>query len=165
MKKRFITTCIIASFLFTTAFAQEKDSVIALPEIRVTSPTAVSEKVATSFLKSFPGAESLRWYKYDQDYLAKFILNDMDHNAFFRKNGFLKYDISYGFEKHLPSEIKSLLENSYDNYDIYRVINVKSEGRDVWIVKLEGMKKFATVRIEDGEIDEFERYDKKIASN
>ncbi|MFN5423245.1 MAG: hypothetical protein ACK5AO_08265 [bacterium] len=164
MKKRLLITCFIASFFLGATFAQEKDTVVALPEIRVTSPTVVTEKVARSFIKSFPGAENLRWYKYDQDYLAKFIQKDMDHSAFFRKNGFLIYDVSYGIEKHLPAEIKSLLENAYDNYEIYRVINVKSEGRDVWIVKLEGMKKFATVRIENGEIDEFERYDKTVAS-
>ena len=165
MKKPLIATVIFVSLFFTGTFAQEKDTLIALPEIRVTSPVVITDKVAKSFLKSFPGAEKLRWYKYDQDYLAKFILDDMDHNAFFRKNGFLKYDVRYGYEKNLPEEIKSLVKNSYDNYDIYRVINVLSEGRDVWIVKLEGMKRYATLRIEDGEIDEFERYDKTSSSN
>ena len=88
----------------------------------------------------------------------------MDHNTLFRKNGYLKYDVSYGYEKHLPDEIKALVKNAYDNYDIFRVINVQSEGRDFCIAKLEGMKKYATVRIEEGEIDEFERYDKTAAS-
>jgi hypothetical protein len=164
MKKNFIAALVFVSLFSAGASAQEKDTVVALPEIRVTSPVVITDKVAKSFLKSFPGAESLRWYKYDQDYLAKFILNDMDHNAFFRKNGFLKYDVSYGYEKHMPDAIKTLVRSAYDNYDIYRAINVQSEGRDVWIVKLEGMKKYATLRIEDGEIDEFERYDKTTAS-
>jgi hypothetical protein len=165
MKRNFITTTIILCLLYTGTYAQEKDTVVALPEIRVSSPTVITDKVAKSFLKAFPGAESLRWYKYDKDYLAKFILNDMNHNALFRQNGYIKYDISYGYEKHLPDEIKTLLKKAYDNYDIFRAINVQSEGRDVWIVKLEGMKKYATVRIEEGEIDEFERYDKTAASN
>lgn len=160
MKKRILTTFIATLLLIGVSFAQEKDTVVALPEIRVTSPTAVNEKVAKSFLKSFPGAENLRWYKYDKDYLAKFIIEDIDHNAFFKKNGFLIYDVSYGYEKHLPKEIKAIVDASYDNYDVYRVINVKAEGREVWIVKMEGLKKFATIRIEDGEVEEFERYDK-----
>ena len=90
MKRNFITTFIVLCLLHAVSYAQEKDTIVALPEIRVSSPTVITDKVAKSFLNAFPGAENLRWFKYDQHYLAKFILNDMDHNALFRKNGYLK---------------------------------------------------------------------------
>lgn len=164
MKKRSLTTFILTLFFVGFASAQVKDTIVPLPEIRITSPITVTEKVAKSFLKSFPDAENLRWYKYDKDYLAKFISEDIDHNVYFKKNGYIIYDVSYGYEKDLPKEIKSIVESGYENYDVYRVINVKAEGREVWIVKLEGLKKLATIRIENGEVDEFERYDKSTAS-
>lgn len=141
-------------------FAQEKDTIITLPEIRIATSTAVTENVSKAFKKTFPGAEQLVWYKYDQNYLAKFIMKDMDHNSLFRKSGVMIYDISYGYEKHLPSEIAKIVNVVYDNYKIIRSINIKTEGRDIWVVKLEGLKKYATVRIEDGEMDEVERFDK-----
>jgi hypothetical protein len=37
-------------------------------------------------------------------YLARFIENDMKHQALFTKNGYLKYDISYGREQQLPEK-------------------------------------------------------------
>lgn len=159
MKKHFLSWCAVLLFCATLS-AQEKDTIITLPEIRIATSTAVSENVSKSFKKAFPGAEQLVWYKYDQNYLAKFIMKDMDHNSLFRKSGVMIYDISYGYEKHLPSEISKMVNFVYDNYKIIRSINIKTEGRDIWVVKLEGLKKYATVRIEDGEMDEVERFDK-----
>lgn len=140
--------------------AQERDTIITLPEIRIATATAVNENVSKAFKKTFPDAEKLLWYKYDQNYLAKFIAKDMDHNTLFRKSGYMVYDISYGYEKHLPDDIAKMVNYVYDNYKIIRSINIKTEGRNIWVVKLEGLKKYATVRIEDGELDEVERFDK-----
>lgn len=76
------------------------------------------------------------------------------------KKWLMVYDISYGYEHNLPADTKELIERNYDNYKIIRAINVKASGRNIWIVKLEGMKKYLTVRIEDQEIDEVESYNK-----
>jgi len=68
------------------------------------------------------------------------------------------YDISYGYEHNLPDETKELVTRNYDDYKIIRAINIKTGGRDIWVVKLEGLKKYITVRIEDKEIDEVESF-------
>lgn len=156
MKKIIIS--IFTAFQCLTGFSQEKDTVITLPEVRITAASAVTTGVYSSFRRAFPDAENLRWYKYDRDYLAKFFMKDMDHNALFRKNGVMKYDISYGYEKHLPEEIKNDVLRAYDNYKIIRAIHVKAYERDIWVVKLEGVRKYLTVRIEDGEMDEVESF-------
>lgn len=155
--KKIILTIIIALQLLALA-AQEKDTIITLPEVRITTATAITTSVYSSFRRAFPDAENLRWYKYDRDYLAKFFMKDMDHNALFRQNGVMKYDISYGYEKHLPDAIKNEVLNAYDNYKIIRAIRVKAYERDIWVVKLEGEKKYLTVRIEDGIMDEVESF-------
>lgn len=144
--------------LIKLSFSQDKGKVVTLPEIRVKATTEVNQRLYDAFRKSFPEAENLAWYKYDREYLAKFIIKDMSHNALFRQKGSMVYDISYGFENNLPNDTKDLVNRSYDNYKIIRAINVKAGGRNIWIVKLEGMKKYLTLRIEDQEIDEVESY-------
>jgi hypothetical protein len=155
--KKITLTLIIILQLFGVV-AQDKDTIITLPEVRITTATAITTGVYSSFRRAFPDAENLRWYKYDRDYLAKFFMKDMDHNALFRQNGVMKYDISYGYEKHLPEKIKEDVLKAYDNYKIIRAIHVKAYERDIWIVKLEGEKKYLTVRLEDGEMDEVESF-------
>ena len=155
--KKIIFTLFVACNSFIT-FAQDRDTVITLPEVRITAASAITTSVYSSFRRAFPDAENLRWYKYDRDYLAKFFMKDMDHNALFRQNGVMKYDISYGYEKHLPDALKNEVLNAYDNYKIIRAIHVKAYQRDIWVIKLEGEKKYLTVRIEDGIMDEVESF-------
>lgn len=156
MKKIIIT--LFTAFQCLIGLSQGRDTIITLPEVRITAASAVTTSVYSSFRRAFPEAENLRWYKYDRDYLAKFFMKDMDHNALFRKNGVMKYDISYGYQQHLPQAIKDDVLKVYDNYKIIRAINVKAYERDIWVIKLEGERKYMTVRVEDGEMDEVESF-------
>lgn len=156
MKKIIIT--LFTAFQCLIGLSQERDTIITLPEVRITAASAVTTSVYSSFRRAFPEAENLRWYKYDRDYLAKFFMKDMDHNALFRKNGVMKYDISYGYQQHLPQAIKDDVLKAYDNYKIIRAINVKAYERDIWVIKLEGERKYLTVRVEEGEMDEVESF-------
>lgn len=158
MKTIMLLLLISASSLTQLIEAQDRDSVITLPEIKVTSLAGVNADVSNAFRRSFPDAQNLKWYQYDRDYIAKFILKDMDHNTLFRKSGMMVYDISYGYEKHIPEPVRSVVNRAYDNYKIIRGIHITAQGRDIWMVKLEGMKKYLTVRVEEGELDEVESF-------
>ena len=149
-------------FIQTNIFAQDKDSVISLPEIKVTTTSSVTQKVSSAFEKAFPGAQTLRWYKLDKDYLAKFILKEMEHSTLYKQNGYMVYDISYGYQKHLPKDIEQMILRNYTNHTIFRAINVRFQGRNVWVVKLESINKYLTVRVEDNEIEEVEEFEKSI---
>jgi hypothetical protein len=157
---RIIIMSLALATLLLRANGQDKERVVTLPEIRVSSMASVNVDVANAFRRTFPGAQQLQWYKYDKDYIAKFILKDMDHNSLFRKNGVMIYDISYGYEKNLPENVKELVNKAYDNYKIIRSINIKAQGREIWMVKMEGMKKYLMVRIEDNELEEVEEFNK-----
>lgn len=158
MLKIWIHILVFSVIIIKSAFGQDKGKVVTLPEIRVKATTEVNQRLYDAFRKSFPDADNLAWYKYDKEYLAKFIIKDMSHNALFRQKGMMVYDISYGYENNMPADTKDLVNRNYDNYKIIRAINVKAGGRNIWIVKLEGMKKYLTVRVEDQEIDEVESY-------
>jgi hypothetical protein len=158
MLKFWIHILVFSVIIIKSALGQVKEKVVTLPEIRVKATTEVNQRLYDAFRKSFPEADNLAWYKYDKEYLAKFIIKDMSHNALYRQKGMMVYDISYGYENNMPADTKDLVNRNYDNYKIIRAINVKASGRNIWIVKLEGMKKYLTVRIEDQEIDEVESY-------
>ena len=155
----------VLAFLFFIGRPTAQEKVVSLPEVTVTSIALVAPNVNKAFKKAFPDAEELSWYKYDKEYLAKFIIKDMNHNTLFRKNGVMKYDISYGYETNLPEKIKEMVMGVYDNYKITRAINVKVTDRNIWVVKLEGMKKYLTVRVEDEEMDEVESFSKAETQN
>jgi len=149
MFKLWIRIVAFSLLMMKMAIGQDKEKVVSLPEVKVKAATEVNQRLYDAFRKSFPEAENLTWYKYDKDYLAKFIVKDMGHNALYRQRGSMVYDISYGYEHNLPDETKELVTRNYDDYKIIRAINIKTGGRDIWVVKLEGLKKYTTVRIED----------------
>ena len=158
MKKNMLFIALAFMASQTGLLAQDREKVVTLPEIKITSIALTAPKVSDAFRKAFPDAENLSWYKYDREYLAKFLAKDMEHNSLFKQNGYMKYDISYGYETNIPDETKKLVTSTYDNYNIIRAINIKADGRDIWIVKMEGMKKFVTVRVENNEMDEVESF-------
>ena len=158
MKKNMLFIALAFMSSQTGLLAQDREKVVTLPEIKITSIALTAPKVSDAFRKAFPDAENLSWYKYDREYLAKFLAKDMEHNSLFKQNGYMKYDISYGYETNIPDETKKLVTSTYDNYNIIRAINIKADGRDIWIVKMEGMKKFVTVRVENNEMDEVESF-------
>lgn len=138
-------------------FAQD---IKVLPEVRVTSSVKVPDKVSTAFSGDFKNAVGPKWYKLNRDFLVKFIQEDMKHNTLYKKNGFLKYDISYGKEKNLPDEVLNSVKTDYKDYAITTAINVKEEGRNIWVINLDGNNKLLIVRWEEGELEEVGNYKK-----
>lgn len=155
----------VLAFMFFICRPMAQEKVVSLPEVTVTSIALVAPNVNKAFKKAFPDAEDLNWYKYDKEYLAKFIIKDMNHNTLYRQNGVMKYDISYGYQHNLPEKIKNMVTGVYDNYKIIRAINIKVTDRNIWVVKLEGMKKYLTVRVENEEMDEVESFSKAETEN
>jgi hypothetical protein len=160
MKKKLLLVLLIANMYGIKLLAQEKDSVIFLPPVTVTSTSIVTKEVEKSFKKSFPNAENLKWYKINKNYLVKFIEKDMKHQTLMAENGSIKYDISYGNEKNLPDEFLIKVKGAYEDFNIIRVANVKEANRNIWVVNLESLKHIVLVRLEDEEMEEVEKLDK-----
>ena len=81
-------------------------------------------------------------------------------SAYFKKNGSLVYHLSYGYEKDVPAEIRRLVNNTYTGYAISRAILVKAQNRNIWVVNLEGLKRWVIISIEDGELQEVKNFEK-----
>lgn len=155
MKKQVLMTLLLGLLLGSTQLsAQDKDSLITLPTVIVSSGTTVSAEVDKAFKKTFPNAEKLRWYTLDKNYLAKFIKDDLKHQALLSKKGRLKYDITYGGESQLPEDVRQKISDSYNDYKITSVANVKQSGRDIWVINLESLNNFVVARAEEDVFEE-----------
>lgn len=146
--------------LSVAALGQQKDSIKTLPPVTVTPTSNVEKAVTQAFDQSFKHATKAKWYDVDKNYMVKFINDDMDNNALFKKNGSMVYHISYGYEKNLDAEIKDMVHSAYPNYTITRAIRVRMENRDVWVLNLEGSKRWILVRIEEGQLEEVKNFAK-----
>lgn len=151
---------LVSLLLASASFAQQKDSVVTLPEVVITSPRSISKQLNQSFDKKFPDAYQARWSKLNKDYLAKFMQMDVKHQSLFRKNGSLKYDIIYMTESHLPKNIFDLVSRSYDDYNIQHAARVERAGQVFWMVNLEGIRSYVVARIDDNDISEVKRIEK-----
>lgn len=151
-----------AGSLYAQVDTTKTDSIKTLPPIVVTSKVNVEAKVTEAFDKQFKDAVDPQWYKLSKNYLVKFIQNDMTNNALYKKNGRMVYHIAYGQERNLPDDIRTLVKNSYGDYNIISAVNVHQDDRNVWVVGLEGMKKLVQVRVEDGQLEEVGNYDKSM---
>ncbi len=159
MKKQIVL--ILAVFLICNSrLIAQNDSVVSLPPITITAITEVGSAVNNAFSQTFPDAINVSWYKFDKDYLARFIENDMDHNAMFKKNGVLKYDVSFGYENNLPEGVHEIVTSTYPDHKITRAFRVKEGDRDIWVVNLEGVKNYVIARVEDNELEEVRRFNK-----
>ena len=130
--------------------AQQKDSVVTLPEVVVTPDIKISEQVDRSFASKFPDANDITWKKLNKDYLTRFIQADVKHQALFRKNGVIKYDIIYLNESHIPKNIADLISGAYDAYSITNAARVDRAGQVFWIINLEGSRSYKVIRIDEG---------------
>jgi hypothetical protein len=156
MKKQIIAVMLAAFIATGPLSAQENDSVTTLPTVTITSAsgTVVNIQIDKAFRKTFPGAQKMTWYQMNKNYLVKFIENDMKHHVLFTKNGIIKYDISFGTEKDLPVNMHTKIRDSYNEYNITKVANIKQDGRNIWVINLENMKHIALVRLEEEEMEE-----------
>lgn len=164
-KKLLLLLTVIGLFTCLKVSAQDKDSIVTLPVITVTSINKVNDQVNKAFKKSFPNAKRLHWYRLNKDYLATFIKDDMKHQSLFQKNGYIKYDVSYGSLFDLPSGIHDQVTGAYKGYDITKVAKVSRYNQDFWIINLEGIKDFVVVRAENNDLEEVKRIDKSEREN
>ena len=78
----------------------------------------------------------------------------------FDKKGNLIYTITYSGEKMLPQNYREMVDNLYADYKISQVARVNEAAREIWVLKLETSKRFLTIRIENDQPEEVEKFQK-----
>lgn len=157
---RFLACLLFAVFLNSGSFAQDT-SAQKLPAVVITN-TQVNTKVWESFKREFKNAVDPHWFKIGTDYLVRFFAEDQNQSALFNKRGSLIYNITYGKEKHLPTDIRQQVKSVYYDYKITNALSIRESERMIWVVNLEDDKNMLIVRIENGEMEEARHFKKTL---
>jgi hypothetical protein len=142
------------------SFAQQKETQTLLPVTVVSSN--INADVVKAFEKSFQNAVNPVWYIIDGKFLVKFVEANLTHHVLYKKNGSLIYNITFGSEKNLPSQVKKLVSQNYLDYNIVGATNIQDRSRDVWEIKLADNEKLISIFVENDVVEEVSSYQKAI---
>jgi hypothetical protein len=122
---------------------------------------ATNIKVQRSFISYFGENAENNWSMVGKNFRNRFHSNGLLTNALFTKNGWLIYTITYSTEKNLPADVRKIVKREYDDYTITMAIEVKENNRDIWVIKLDNSSEQITVRVEDGEMEQVQQFEKE----
>ena len=92
----------------------------------------ISSKVTGSFNKTFKGAAP-KWYKLDNQYLARFTQDGKITHALYKANGYMVYSVTKGSESLLPADVRRVIKSNFTEYEITAATKVTSLGITAWI--------------------------------
>lgn len=153
--KRLIIPLLVGG-LFVCTSINKASAQINLEEVTISGATnkaMVTEKVSKSFSRMFKEADQAKWVEVNKRFIVNFIMDNQKNKAVFTKAGDLVYHLVYGTEKELPNDVRIAVKGKYVDYSITSTINVKQEGRSIWIVNVEDAKKIMVIRVEEGAME------------
>ncbi|MEI6946422.1 hypothetical protein V9K67_04410 [Paraflavisolibacter sp. H34] len=122
----------------------------------------VQPKVIRAFERSFKNAADPVWSKIGEKFLVRFTREGLKQHALFGKQGSLVYHLTFGGEKNLPETVQNLVNGKYSGYSIVAATHIENEERNIWEVKLEGMRNLVSVHVENDEVAEVESFRKAL---
>jgi len=125
------------------------------------SSDVISPKAMTSFHKAFKNVSDEKWYEMPDATRAKFTVNDVHYIVDYDKKGHWIHTIRTYSEKQLPADVRQEVRATYLDYSIICVKEITLPRNDkTYIVYLEGPSNFVNLRIANGEMDEWQKYNK-----
>ena len=161
--KRYFYGCasMVLFVIFLVSGLQAQDTAYkTLPSITITPSSTVSKEVTKSFQHSFPDAKKPIWWQMNENYMVRFISKDQSNKALYSENGKLIYHLRYGKENNLPGSVQRMVQQYYPHYNITSVLFVNQDQREIWVINVENDKKLVVVRVEEGQLDEVDNYNK-----
>lgn len=121
----------------------------------------LNTRIARAFLQYFDNATNLSWYEAGKNFLIKFELQGRQNRALFTPAGKLVYHVRYGTERDLPKQVRHLVKIHYYDQSITRILEIKQDGRLIWVISLEDDREYTWVRVENDELEETKRMEKQ----
>jgi len=92
---------------------------------------------------------------------AKFTVDGIKYRVDYDKKGNYQHTERTYSEKYLPNDIRSIVKSTYYDYAITQVEEVtKPHTETTYVVHLEGKQNWINVRVQNGEIEEFQKFGK-----
>lgn len=119
----------------------------------------ISSKAISNFNKSYKGIDNAQWFETKQGgSVCRFVVKDEVNRAYYDKKGNWQYTISDYTEKELPEDVRRQVKSTYYDYNISfaQKIDMAIASKIVYLVQVRNEKDFKTVRVCDGEMDDWE---------
>jgi hypothetical protein len=129
----------------------------------------VRSKAVREFVRSYKNVSNEKWYNVQDGFIAMFILDDINYRVDYDKKGNWLHTIRTYNENKLPSDVRHLVKSSYYDYNIIVVQEIEIPWEPfmdfatepfIYIVHLEGKTKLINLRVSNGEMDEWQKFDK-----
>src|SRR5436190_21052275 len=121
----------------------------------------VNSKAARDFGKSYKHVSDENWYVAPDAFCASFTADDIKYRVDYDKKGHWLHTIRTYDENKLPRDIRHLVKSSYYDYDITFVQEIEKPSKNfTYIVHLEGKTTLINLRVYDGEMEEWQKFEK-----
>ncbi|HEV8285685.1 MAG TPA: hypothetical protein VGQ09_15330 [Chitinophagaceae bacterium] len=108
-----------------------------------------------------PGFSHKELNKETVDFIAKYAFNDVSYRVGYDKNGNWLYTIRTYAENKLPRNVRLIAKRSYKDYHITLVEEIEQPSDSfTYIIHLEGKTAWINLRVCNGEIDEWQKFNK-----
>lgn len=123
-------------------------------------PSAVSHKAVKDFDRNFKNANA-KWYQVENQFVAMFTADDVSYQIAYDKKGHKLYSIRNYDENKLPVDIRHNVKSTYYDYTITLVQEIEMPLKPLtFIVHLDGKTDLINLRISDGEMDVWQKFNK-----
>jgi hypothetical protein len=121
----------------------------------------VNSKAVRNFVRVYKNISGEKWYEIPDALIAIFTFNDINYRIDYDKKGNWLHTMRTYSENKLPADIRHLVKSSYYDYNIMFVQEIeKPRETFTYVVHLEGKTKLINLRVSDGEMDEWQKFDK-----
>jgi hypothetical protein len=124
-------------------------------------PGNVHSKAVRNFVRSYKNVSNEKWYNVHDGFIAMFILDDINYRVDYDKKGNWLHTMRTYDENKLPPDVRHLVKSSYYDYNIMVVQEIEIPRETfTYVVHLEGKTKLINLRVSNGEMDEWQKFDK-----
>lgn len=147
---------VVSNPLATDLAYNNKPKTKEIPVTQGATTVSISTKAVKDFTKNYKKAENAGWFIIKDGYLAEFKEDGIKTKVYYNPKGTWIGNVRSYLEDKLPRNIRHLVKSTYYDYKINYVQEVTVDRNIVYLVKIEDGTFFKTIRIQDGEMDEFE---------
>jgi len=122
----------------------------------------INIRAIRDFSKQYKHATNVQWSNHGKVITASFKENDIQNTVVYLKNGrwlhtLIRYDAT-----HLNDEVKSLVTNTYKNFEITGVTEVHEANLVAYFINIESPKEIKVVIAHDGDVGVYKAFKKSL---
>jgi len=129
------------------------------PAANTADNKVINKKAIKNFSSGFDKAEDVKWFPLKDGFVAYCNLDGKATRVYFDKRGSQRYTTKSYDEKQLPKDVRGIVKRTYYDFSIYSVLQIDAENKIVYLVYIKDENSFKTIRVCDGEMDEYESHD------